>query len=86
MGICSEDLDYLIPHQTSVRAIRAGTKNIARQVKATAPHVGGGLPKHIVYNLESFGNTASTTHFVALYLGILMGIRWMGRWDASAEG
>lgn len=59
-GISSEDVDYLIPHQTSVRAIRAGTKNIA-------PHVGGGLPRHIVYNLESFGNTASTTHFVALY-------------------
>jgi 3-oxoacyl-[acyl-carrier-protein] synthase-3 len=59
-GISSEEVDFLIPHQTSVRAIRAGTKNIA-------PHVGGGLPKHIVYNLESFGNTASTTHFVALY-------------------
>jgi 3-oxoacyl-[acyl-carrier-protein] synthase-3 len=44
-----------------VRAIRAGTRNIA-------PHTGG-LPKNlkIVYNLEEFGNTASTTHFVALY-------------------
>jgi 3-oxoacyl-[acyl-carrier-protein] synthase III len=29
--------------------------------------VGGGLPKNIVYNLEEFGNTASTTHFVALH-------------------
>ncbi len=58
-GISIQDVDYLIPHQTSVRAIRAGTRNIG-------PHVGG-LPKNIVYNLESFGNTASTTHFVALY-------------------
>jgi 3-oxoacyl-[acyl-carrier-protein] synthase-3 len=58
-GISIEEVDYLIPHQTSVRAIRAGTKNIAPRV--------GGVPKHIVYNLESFGNTASTTHFVALY-------------------
>jgi 3-oxoacyl-[acyl-carrier-protein] synthase-3 len=60
IGISPEDIDYLIPHQTSARAIRAGTKNIGAAV-------GKGLPKNIVYNLESFGNTASTTHFVALY-------------------
>lgn len=58
-GISIRDVDWLIPHQTSVRAIRAGTKHIGARV--------GGVPKHIVYNLEEFGNTASTTHFVALY-------------------
>jgi 3-oxoacyl-[acyl-carrier-protein] synthase-3 len=58
-GISIQDVDWLIPHQTSVRAIRAGTKHIGARV--------GGVPKHIVYNLEEFGNTASTTHFVALH-------------------
>ena len=58
-GLSPQDMDCLIPHQTSVRAIRAGMKRIAPKV--------GGLPNNIVYNLESYGNTASTTHFVALY-------------------
>jgi len=58
-GLDPHDIDYLIPHQTSVRAIRAGMKRIGPKL--------GGFPKNIVYNLESFGNTASTTHFVALY-------------------
>jgi 3-oxoacyl-[acyl-carrier-protein] synthase-3 len=58
-GLSPQDIDCLIPHQTSVRAIRAGMKRIAPKV--------GGLPNNIVYNLESYGNTASTTHFVALY-------------------
>jgi 3-oxoacyl-[acyl-carrier-protein] synthase-3 len=58
-GISITEIDYLIPHQTSVRAIRAGTKSIFPPI--------GGLPKHIVDNLEEFGNTASTSHFVALY-------------------
>jgi 3-oxoacyl-[acyl-carrier-protein] synthase-3 len=58
-GVSIRDVDWLIPHQTSVRAIRAGTRHIGARV--------GGVPKHIVYNLEEFGNTASTTHFVALY-------------------
>ncbi len=58
-GLRIEDIDYVIPHQTSVRAIRAGIKRIGREV--------GGLPRHVVVNLEEFGNTASTSHFVALY-------------------
>ncbi|MEN8183947.1 MAG: 3-oxoacyl-[acyl-carrier-protein] synthase III C-terminal domain-containing protein [Myxococcota bacterium] len=60
-GISPHEVHFLIPHQTSVRAIRAGIRNIS-------PHVGG-LPPDltIVYNLEKFANTASTTHFVALY-------------------
>ena len=58
-GITIRDVDWLIPHQTSVGAIRDGTKHIGARV--------GGVPKHIVYNLADFGNTASTTHFVALH-------------------
>src|SRR6516162_3692114 len=58
-GIDLGDIDYLIPHQTSARAIRAGTKAFVQQL--------GASPKHVVVNLEEYGNTSSTTLFVALH-------------------
>jgi 3-oxoacyl-[acyl-carrier-protein] synthase-3 len=53
------DIDYLIPHQTSARAIRKGARELAARL--------GVSPKHVVENVTERGNTASTTHFVALY-------------------
>jgi 3-oxoacyl-[acyl-carrier-protein] synthase III len=58
-GIDLSDIDYLIPHQTSARAIRQGMEEFARRLGAT--------PKHVVVNLEEYGNTSSTTLFVALH-------------------
>ncbi len=58
-GISLADIDYLIPHQTSARAIRKGTQEFARRL--------GARPKHVVVNLEEYGNTSSTTLFVALH-------------------
>jgi 3-oxoacyl-[acyl-carrier-protein] synthase III len=58
-GIDVSDIDYLIPHQTSARAIRAGTKEFVRRM--------GARPKHVVINLEEYGNTSSTTLFVSLH-------------------
>jgi 3-oxoacyl-[acyl-carrier-protein] synthase III len=58
-GINLGDIDYLIPHQTSARAIRAGTKEFVHRL--------GARPKHVVINLEEYGNTSSTTLFVALH-------------------
>jgi 3-oxoacyl-[acyl-carrier-protein] synthase-3 len=58
-GIDIADIDYLIPHQTSARAIRAGTREFIRCF--------GARPKHVVVNLEEYGNTSSTTLFVALH-------------------
>ena len=58
-GIDLADIDYLIPHQTSARAIRAGTKAFVERL--------GTSPKHVVVNLEEYGNTSSTTLFVALH-------------------
>ncbi len=58
-GIDLADIDYLIPHQTSARAIRAGTQEFVRRL--------GAKPKHVVVNLEEYGNTSSTTLFVALH-------------------
>ncbi len=58
-GIDLADIDYLIPHQTSARAIRQGVREFARRL--------GAQPKHVVVNLEEYGNTSSTTLFVALH-------------------
>jgi 3-oxoacyl-[acyl-carrier-protein] synthase III len=58
-GIDLADIDFMIPHQTSARAIRAGTEEFVRRL--------GAGPKHVVVNLEEFGNTSSTTLFVALH-------------------
>jgi 3-oxoacyl-[acyl-carrier-protein] synthase III len=58
-GIDLADIDFMIPHQTSARAIRAGTQEFVRRL--------GTRPKHVVVNLEEFGNTSSTTLFVALH-------------------
>jgi 3-oxoacyl-[acyl-carrier-protein] synthase III len=58
-GLDLGDVDYLIPHQTSARAIRNGMRLLAERL--------GVQPKHVVVNVEEYGNTASTTHFVALH-------------------
>ena len=58
-GLRLEDIDYLIPHQTSARAIAAGERELRERF--------GAGPKHMVINVEELGNTASTTHFLALH-------------------
>jgi 3-oxoacyl-[acyl-carrier-protein] synthase-3 len=57
-GLELDEIDYLIPHQTSVRAIKQGGKDLLERW--------GTAPKHWVVTVDEFGNTASTTHFVAL--------------------
>jgi 3-oxoacyl-[acyl-carrier-protein] synthase-3 len=62
-GLSVDDIDYVIPHQTSARAIERGAKEIGERL---------GVPlKRVVITVNEFGNTSSTTHFVALrkYLG-----------------
>lgn len=53
------EIDHLIPHQTSARAIASGGVHLSRLFNAA--------PRNVVVNLEKYGNTASTTHFLALY-------------------
>jgi 3-oxoacyl-[acyl-carrier-protein] synthase-3 len=53
------DIDWLIPHQTSVRAIRAGERALAAR---TGEH-----PGHTAVTVDDYGNTASTTLFLALH-------------------
>jgi len=58
-GLQYGDIDYLIPHQTAKRAIKSGSIVFRKYF--------GSSPKEIVNNLEFMGNTATTTHFIALY-------------------
>lgn len=58
-GLAFDDIDYLIPHQTSARAIKKGVRQYAERL--------GIAPKHVVVTVDEFGNTSSTTHFVALW-------------------
>lgn len=54
-----EDISWVIPHQTSARAIRKGM--------AAVTEVLGGAPREpAVVTVDRYGNTASTTHLVAL--------------------
>ncbi|MGZ4312438.1 MAG: 3-oxoacyl-[acyl-carrier-protein] synthase III C-terminal domain-containing protein, partial [Solirubrobacteraceae bacterium] len=57
-GLHFDDIDYVIPHQTSARAIKKGLRDISGRL--------GVSPKHVVVTVDELGNTASTTHFVAL--------------------
>ena len=57
-GLEFDEIDYLIPHQTSARAIKKAMKEFSESF--------GSTPKHVVMTVDEFGNTASTTHFVAL--------------------
>jgi 3-oxoacyl-[acyl-carrier-protein] synthase-3 len=58
-GMTLGDVDWFIPHQTSVRAARAGEAALARY--------SGEHPKHLVITVDNYGNTASTTLFLALH-------------------
>lgn len=57
-GMSFDDMDFVLPHQTSSRAIEKGTIHLQKTL--------GGKPGHVINNVKTFGNTASTTHFVAL--------------------
>lgn len=58
-GISIHDVDHVITHQTSARAIRKGMTKLSESF--------GDKPAHdAVITVDRYGNTASTTHTVAL--------------------
>jgi 3-oxoacyl-[acyl-carrier-protein] synthase-3 len=65
-GVAADSVDCVIPHQTTEHAIRIGTRRVLRELNA--PDFEG----EIVCNLEC-GNTATTTHFVALHRCLVEG-------------
>ena len=58
-GLTLDKIDHIIPHQTSKSSIKKGIKEIADHFKVT--------PRNVVINLMEYGNTASTTVFLALH-------------------
>lgn len=58
-GLGYDQIDYVIPHQTSARAIAKGARAIAERL--------GVAPKHVVVTVDELGNTSSNTHFLALH-------------------
>jgi 3-oxoacyl-[acyl-carrier-protein] synthase-3 len=59
VGISIHDIDHVITHQTSARAIRKGMAKVSAAF--------GDSPRHdAVITVDRYGNTASTTHTVAL--------------------
>jgi 3-oxoacyl-[acyl-carrier-protein] synthase-3 len=58
-GLRIDEIDHVIPHQTSARAIRKGMRDVSEAL--------GGAPRNpAVVTVDRYGNTASTTHVVAL--------------------
>ncbi|HEU4615938.1 MAG TPA: 3-oxoacyl-[acyl-carrier-protein] synthase III C-terminal domain-containing protein [Kofleriaceae bacterium] len=58
-GVRLGDIDWFIPHQTSVRALRSGERVLAERA--------GEHPRHMIITVDEYGNTASTTLFLALH-------------------
>jgi len=58
-GLSYKKIDYVIPHQTSRSSILSGASFYSEYF--------GEKPGHVVISLKDTGNTASTTHFLALY-------------------
>lgn len=61
-----DDLQHVIPHQVSTRAIRQGTRAVAK-------FMGCELPDVFLCHAEEYGNTTTASHFLALHDFILKG-------------
>ncbi len=60
------DVDYFIPHQTAVRTIKKINKSIYKFAKAE-------LRENSIITLQKYGNTATTSHYLALHEAFLNG-------------
>ena len=61
-GYKISDFDYVIPHQTSVKAIKMGFEAIRKQLKARKDEI-----PEVLISVNEYGNTSSTAVMVALY-------------------
>lgn len=63
LDISAEDFDFIIPHQTSSRAIKTAMDLCVPLFRKKPSDY---FPEVLV-NIDKFGNTSSTSHFVVLY-------------------
>jgi 3-oxoacyl-[acyl-carrier-protein] synthase III len=61
------DLHHVIPHQVSPRAIRRGIREVSA-------FMGRELPRYFLCCAERYGNTTTTSHFLALHEFMLRGV------------
>jgi 3-oxoacyl-[acyl-carrier-protein] synthase III len=66
-GWTFDDVDHAIPHQVSVRAIRTGKKALGRFLKTEL------ADETFLCCAEKYGNTTTTSHFLALHEFMLRG-------------
>jgi 3-oxoacyl-[acyl-carrier-protein] synthase-3 len=65
-GWSLDDVHHAIPHQVSVRAVQQGIKVVQR-------FMGTELPDYFLCCAEKYGNTTTTSHFLALHEFIVRG-------------
>jgi 3-oxoacyl-[acyl-carrier-protein] synthase III len=65
-GWSLDDVDHVIPHQVSVRAIRNGIKVVSRFLSCP-------VPDFYLSSAEKYGNTTTTSHFLVLHDFMLQG-------------
>ena len=65
-GWSLDDVHHAIPHQVSVRAVQNGIKVVQR-------FMGTELPDYFLCCAEKYGNTTTTSHFLAMHEFILRG-------------
>jgi 3-oxoacyl-[acyl-carrier-protein] synthase III len=65
-GWTLDDLQHIIPHQVSQRAIENGVRALGR-------YLGGGLPEITHCCADHYGNTSTTSHFLAMHDAIIDG-------------
>ncbi len=59
-------IDFVIPHQTALKVMIAGVKDVFSHVKKIERIKDFEMPELLAY-IQEFGNTSSTSHFVVLY-------------------
>lgn len=65
-GWSVDDVQHIIPHQVSVRAIKTGVKAVKRFMNVE-------LPDYFLCCAEKYGNTTTTSHFLVLHEFMLSG-------------
>jgi 3-oxoacyl-[acyl-carrier-protein] synthase III len=65
-GWTLDDLQHIIPHQVSVRAIENGVRAVSRYLECALPDITRCSADH-------YGNTSTTSHFLAIHDAILQG-------------
>lgn len=65
-GWSVDDVQHVIPHQVSVRAIKTGVKAVNRFMNVE-------LPDYFLCCAEKYGNTTTTSHFLVLHEFMLSG-------------